>query len=471
MMPEEISPSILQTQGVIPAYLSGVLVRNGPVNVTLDGKSNAHWFDGLAMLHAFAFDQGSITYYSKYLRTDAFRCVTQKKTLNYVGFAQDPCRSLFQRIASWFIPHIEIPNANINVAYLADAYAAFFEIPMPVRFDQHTLETLGLLDFPDALPKQNVWESAHPIYDAQEDETINYLVEYGRQSYYTFYRLRKKSKSREVLAKIPVKEPAYMHSFSVTENYCLLTEYPFVVKPFDLWIKNVPFIHNFFWDPSRGTQFLVIDRKEGKLIGNLRTDPFFAFHHVNAFEEGGRIHCDLLSYDDPRIIGILANHFRRESGHPENEVKIRLMRYSLSLNNGLIQKRELWDKPAELPRINDLKRGVAYRFAYLADPREPDEAEEDIRPIYKWNTELEQAEAWSERGCFPGEAVFIPAPNARQEDEGVVLSVVLDLKSQRSFLLILDAKNFKELGRAYAPQKIPVGLHGQFFGRKTHASS
>jgi carotenoid cleavage dioxygenase-like enzyme len=60
--------------------------------------------------------------------------------------------------------------------------------------------------------------------------------------------------------------------------------------------------------------------------------------------------------------------------------------------------------------------------------------------------------------------VFIAAPDAQAEDEGVILAVVLDSAAGRSYLLVLDAQDFRELARAEVPQHIPFGFHGQFFG-------
>jgi carotenoid cleavage dioxygenase-like enzyme len=67
---------------------------------------------------------------------------------------------------------------------------------------------------------------------------------------------------------------------------------------------------------------------------------------------------------------------------------------------------------------------------------------------------------WSQAGCFPGEPIFVPNPQGREEDDGVVLSLVLDFAHSRSFLLILNAKTMTELARAETPHAIPVGLHG-----------
>ena len=44
----------------------------------------------------------------------------------------------------------------------------------------------------------------------------------------------------------------------------------------------------------------------------------------------------------------------------------------------------------------------------------------------------------------------------------MILSVVLDTRAGRSFLLVLDAGSFGELARAEAPHHIPFGFHGQY---------
>jgi carotenoid cleavage dioxygenase-like enzyme len=64
----------------------------------------------------------------------------------------------------------------------------------------------------------------------------------------------------------------------------------------------------------------------------------------------------------------------------------------------------------------------------------------------------------------PENQVFVPRPDAKREDEGVILSVVLDPNSGQSFLLILDSKPFKEIARALVPHHIPFGIHGQYYG-------
>jgi len=58
--------------------------------------------------------------------------------------------------------------------------------------------------------------------------------------------------------------------------------------------------------------------------------------------------------------------------------------------------------------------------------------------------------------------VFVAASHAKDEDHGVLLSVVLDGRKGNSFLLVLDAHSLEELARAEVPHHIPFGFHGQF---------
>jgi len=69
---------------------------------------------------------------------------------------------------------------------------------------------------------------------------------------------------------------------------------------------------------------------------------------------------------------------------------------------------------------------------------------------------------WHEPDCWPGEPVFVGRPGAREEDDGVLLSVVLDGRRDTSFLLVLDATTLTELARAEVPHHIPFSFHGRF---------
>jgi beta,beta-carotene 9',10'-dioxygenase len=453
---EEVANISLETKGDIPPWLTGSLVRNGPINVTVNGETNKHLFDGLAMLHLFSFEEGKVTYSNKFLRTDAYRTVFEEGSLQYGGFAVDPCRSLFKRFFTMFThENKKMPNANVNVAKLANSYVAMTETPLPIKFDPRTLATLGVLDYHDALPKDKCWESAHLHYDQQRKETINYLINFGRHSHYIIYKIEDGSDERKVIAQVPVEQPAYMHSFAVTENHIILTEFPFVVNPLDLLIKGKPFITNFAWNPERGTNFLVVDRKDGKVIGNYKTRPFFAFHHANAFEEGDKINLDIASYEDAKIISGDALNVDSVENSIET-ISTPLERFSLNLKTGEISSEVLLSHSNEFPRINEKMEGRAYRYVYAVGTSAP-------KSLLKIDTKNKRSIVWMQENCSPGEPVFVSSPDAKEEEDGVVLAVILDHQNKDSFLLVLDGKTFQEIGRANAPHSIPLGFHGQYF--------
>ena len=45
----------------------------------------------------------------------------------------------------------------------------------------------------------------------------------------------------------------------------------------------------------------------------------------------------------------------------------------------------------------------------------------------------------------------------------MLLSVVLDARRNRSYLLVLDAESLGEIARAECPHHIPFGFHGNYF--------
>jgi carotenoid cleavage dioxygenase-like enzyme len=269
---------------------------------------------------------------------------------------------------------------------------------------------------------------------------------------------------REVIAKIPVKRPAYMHSFAVTENYIIFTEFPVLIKPFELILGTKPFIKNFTWEPEKGTGFIVVDRHHGNVIGRYVTKPFFAFHHVNAFEKENQIHLDIVTYENGDIV--LGDELSVNNRSSSKLFSTKLERFYLSLETGDIQSEVLLPYTNELPRINSQLAGSSYRFVYSISTRDQATYINEILfsdGLYKIDTVDKRFLKWSQEGCLPGEPVFVASPKGIEEDDGVVLSVVIDRKDNSSFLLILDGKSFQEIGRAKAPHLIPVGLHGVYF--------
>ena len=82
--------------------------------------------------------------------------------------------------------------------------------------------------------------------------------------------------------------------------------------------------------------------------------------------------------------------------------------------------------------------------------------------IVKLDVTAGEAVEWRGEGCHPSEPLLVLRPGAGEEDDGVVLSVVLEPGKGESFLLVLDAKTLKEVARATVTGVLPFGLHGCF---------
>lgn len=80
--------------------------------------------------------------------------------------------------------------------------------------------------------------------------------------------------------------------------------------------------------------------------------------------------------------------------------------------------------------------------------------------LLKYDSQTRTAKTWKVHAQSPGEAIFLPDPEGDGEDEGILLSVVLDGVAGKSYLLVLDAKEFVEIGRAEMVTVVSFGFHG-----------
>ena len=447
----------LPVSGQLPSWLSGTLIRNGPAKFEVGAQSFRHWFDGLSMLHRFTFKEGAVSYGNKFLQSRDYRESMAKGRISMQAFATDPCRNLFQRALTLFSPKVS-DNANVNITRIANHYVAMTEAPLPIEFDLRTLKTLGVFDYgKDQMA--GMLTTAHPHFDYNRNTTINYIVQFSRISKYKVYHIPAGQLCRQLIGTLATREPAYMHSFGMTENYVILTEFPLVVNPLKLLFAGKPFIENYEWKPERGARFVLMDKRDGS-VKSYTGEAFFAFHHVNTFEQNGDVFVDIAAYRDKSVIGAFyLQHLRAGDPIPGAELR----RYRLPAGGATADYERLVTEYIELPRLN-YKRNSAkdYRYTYGVSHR-ADRPGDFYSQLVKVDVRERTAKVWREENCYVGEPVFNPAPNAPGEDEGIVLSVVLKANKGNSFLLVLDAASFTELARAEAPHHIPFGFHGQFF--------
>ncbi|XP_033896487.1 beta,beta-carotene 15,15'-dioxygenase [Acipenser ruthenus] len=508
---ETSEPVKARVKGSLPAWLQGTLLRNGPGLFSVGETSYNHWFDGMALLHSFTFKEGDVYYRSKYLRSDTYNKNTRANRIVVSEFGTmaypDPCQSIFTKVFSYMshtIPDFT-DNCLINIIKYGKDYYTSTETNYFHKIDPNTLETLQKVDYRKYIAVNLA--TSHPHYD-QEGNTYNMgtsIIEMGKPKY-TIFKVPSAAedsakkpclKNLEVVCSIPCRSrlaPSYYHSFGMTENYIIFIEQPFkldILKLATAYYRGVNWASCLKFDADDNTLIHLIDKRTQRPVATkFYTDALVVYHHVNAYEEDGHVVFDIIAYKDSSLYDMfyLANleqsperfeaenclssapvckryvlplHSAKDAEIGKNMVKLESTTATAVKNKegSLCCQPEIHCEGMELPRINYNYNGKKYRYVYACRV--------EWRPfptkIGKLDVTTKQMLEWQEDDCWPAEPVFVPAPNAVEEDDGVILSSIVSTNPNKSpFMLILDAKTFKEVARATIDADIHLDLHGYF---------
>lgn len=448
--------------GHFPEWLKGNYIRNGPGAFHLNGKRLNHWFDGMGALHSFNIRHSKVDYICKFIDCGSYRYANEHHALRYSEFATDPCRSIFKKVQSYVFPTLPnmTDNPKIHVAKIGNRYRALGETPMQVEFDPETLERTGVQEL---VPGGFAYKTtAHPHFDGEH--AYNLVVKFGMQSYYRIYDMLN---NRKPLCSIPIAKPAYLHGFGMSRRYFIIAAGPLVVVPIHLLFWKKPYIENHRWLPGEGGMVWVIDRSTGAVTARFETEPFFSFHHINAWEAGEELIMDINAYDDASII---QHYYLRELENPDLRLpKGTVRRYRMNLRTRTYQAEKIAEACIELPRIDYQRFNTEgnYQQVYGVSVH-PEHPTGFYNSLVKINTHNGKEQYWYQEGQYPGEPCFIPKPGSRKDDDGVVLSIVLDSLKGNSYLMALDAATLQEIGRATVPEPVVYGFHADFFPNEKH---
>jgi carotenoid cleavage dioxygenase-like enzyme len=444
-------------EGTIPDWLSGTLLRNGPGLFEAGGQRVNHWFDGLAMLRRYEFDDGAVTYSNRFLRTGAYEDAMDGHLTGQFG---TDTRSGWQRlrdVVTSLGPPEPTDNANVHVARIDGEYVALTETPRRVAFDPETLATRGEFTFEDDLTEHVT--AAHLVDDPHREELVGFSTQFGLSPQYHLYQVPAGSHERELLTSLDARGPAYIHDCSVTADHVVLVEPPLVLS---VWRALSPFsqgpVDMLDWRPDEPTRVLVVDRETGDLVTESTVDAAFVFHHVNAYVEDGTVVLDLVEFPDGDIIDAMSMSELDGDGYPDI-VDGRLVRYRVDTDTGGVERSRLYDGGLELPRVPRERVGRRHRYAYA---QVTDRA--GANGLAKIDCETGAAQEWWERSVYVEEPLPVQHPDAESEDDGVVLVTALDADRDRTTLLVFDAATLTVQARIPLPHAEPFGFHGRFFG-------
>jgi beta,beta-carotene 9',10'-dioxygenase len=465
----EIENALLPLQGTVPDWLSGSLIRNGPALFEVGGQTFNHWFDGLSALHQFTFADRQVTYSCKFLQSEAYKRTRINGRISSVEFGTRRKMNLIERLRDVFQPELS-DNANVNVVSLAGCWVALTETPHMTEFEAGSLKTVGGYKFDDRL-KFHV-TTAHPHFDFSEGALYNVVVAFGKTSTYGLVKQVAGEQKRTLLGRIETPEPGYMHSFAMTRRFVILTEFPLRLKPTELIFAGKPYIECYHWQRDRPTNFIVVSKENGAVVRRFEVEAGFSFHHINAYERGDDVLVDLVVYPDAQIVQALyLTNLQNNGPVPVGEGR----RFRLNLKSGSVNCEILAEGGLEFPQINYKNcSSRQYSYCYGAGANSGgDAAKADngaggdfLNDLRKINIETREVTIWKQAACYPGEPIFVPRPggDAGREDDGVLLSLVLNGDEEVSFLLVLDSGSMQEMARLTLPQLTPFTFHGVFTG-------
>ncbi|KAI0206987.1 carotenoid cleavage dioxygenase 1 [Astrocystis sublimbata] len=342
--------------------------------------------------------------------------------------------------------------------------------------------------------------SAHAQRDPETGDIFNFNLEMGRYTTYRIFHTSATTGETDILATISSADlkPAYIHSLFLSPSFVILCVpsshigYKGISVP---WNGNVVDAIEPF-DNSKKFRWFFVDRLSDRgLVASFESDAGFFFHSINSFEEIDEttgdlnVFCDVIEYPSTDIIrafemDVLLHTKGTEDPYVKDEQKVRNClqtivrhRFQIPASNAFnmrpLASEKVFEikapKCGELPTINPRYATRKYRYVYSMANNGYSTLQDSI---VKTDLLTRQATFWSgPAGHTPGEAIFVPRPrqgtnsddNAEEgedEDDGVLLSLVLDGHGKYSYLVCLDAKTMKELGRATCDWAIGHGFHG-----------
>ena len=425
---EELTLTDLEITGTIPAELDGRYLRNGANPIT--GMSD-HPFLGDGMIHGMRIRDGQADWYrNRYVQTP---------------FISEPDREVIEIDSS--LREMDSSKANTHIVGHGGKYLALEEGHFPYELDGE-LNTLGPLDYDGKLKGAF---TAHPKICPTTGEMLAFGY-YFLEPHLTYLRVSPKGELLQSEVISSVGGPTMMHDFNVTENNVIFMDLPAV---FDLELAmqgQMPIV----WDESYRSRLGVMPRTgTNDDVVWYDVDPCYVFHPLNSYEDGDKIILDVARF----------SHIWRDG--PMDFPDPVLWRWTIDQTTGTVTEEQIDDRPAEFPRVADNVIGHKHRYGYLmAQPtpegyRNPAAAEGALLKYDRESGTRTSIELG--RGKSPGEAVFAPAADSKNEDDGYLMTYVFDAETERSDFVIFDAATMSNepIASVHLP-RVPSGFHGSW---------
>ena len=414
---DEVTDSKLKVTGTIPEELNGRYLRNG---ANPKHGDTPHWFLGDGMIHGLELSNGKANWYrNRWVKTPILDAV-DNDSVESMG---DLSRSL----------------ANTHIVGHAGKILALEEGHWPFELTKE-LETVGAYNYGGKL---ETGLTAHPKICPETGEMLAFA--YGvMPPYLTYHRI---SATGELIQSEAIEVPGatMVHDFNITRNHVIFMDLPLVFD-FENMAAGIPIA----WSDDYGARLGVMPRNGTNAdVVWYDIDPCYVYHPLNAYEDG----------DDIVIEVCRMAHSMKPN---TKDVPPMMHRWTIHTKTGSVSESQIDDRSVDFPRVPDSLIGLRHRYGYTAEfgsgmPYATTFRKYDMHSGNSVGHQLKD-------GCMGGEPVFVPAANAKAEDDGYLLSYVVDQNTNTSELVVVDASTMDDepVARIHIPARIPAGFHGSW---------
>lgn len=429
----------VRVTGQLPRQLAGTLLRIGPN--PLFPVEGAHWFAGDGMVHAFHIADGRVRYRNRWVRTR--RWLDQRETgrplPEGLGQAAD-----------------DDGLANTNIVRHAGRLLALEEAHLPVALRLDGLETQGPNDFGGQV--QGPF-TAHPKVDPATSQML--FFGYGTPDWLgagMAFGVLGADGQVERFDRFEAPYASMLHDFAITSKHAIFPVMPLTASRTRLTAGGPAFA----WEPELDCAIGVLRRDAP--VGELAwwsLPACYAYHVMNAWEEEGRIHVDVMQSNAPALFPLADGSPAPDAGGS------RLSRWSMDTHAGDRggQVRQTWlsELRGEFPRIDERFTGQANRHGWFIG-HTPGSAMFN-RVVHLDHAHMLEADVYAlPEEDASSEAVFVPRAPDAVEGDGWLLAVAYRGMTNKSDLLVFDARDVASgpLACASLPVRVPNGFHGNW---------
>lgn len=442
----------LKVIGEIPKDLNGVYVRNTH-NQVHKPLGLYHPFDGDAMLHALHFENGKVTYRNRFVETIGFLAEQGAGKSLWPGLLEPDMYTA----RGWGAIGAMKDNAGTDViGHAGQLISVMSQGSEPYRLDPVTLENTEISKWGKHIQPNGV--SAHFKVDIYTGEMM--FFNFGEEYPYMNYGVIDRNNELVHYVPIDIPGPRWPHDLGVSKNYTILHDLPMFVSEEDQ--KKGKRQTTFFEDvPSR---FGVIPRY-GKTedVKWFEGSPCYILHLSNCHEEGDEVIMDACVSFQPKMPDVGGGNndpYTKILAHlDKHNTQTHMRRFRFNMKTGNTIEEEIDDEVTEFPIVPNEYVGLKNRYAYNTLFEKGNWLFIGIKKYDLLTGDATRFEYGP--GRYGDEPQIAREPDAKEEDDGYIVTMVLDTKENQSEVVIIDAKEIERgpVARIILPHVIQTGTH------------